>query len=97
MDEIKEYWSIIAAFGAFIIGYSNLKSDHQSLRREFEGEKERAEKQRNEDSKRSDKARSEDNERTRQMFEQIRSDIKERGNDVNKLREEVHKIFQRRE
>jgi len=66
MEEIINYWPIGAAIVAFIAGYTDLKADHRSLRRDFDSA-----------SKRHDQERREDNELTREMFKEIRTDVKQ--------------------
>ena len=65
MNEIIEYWPFLAAGAAFIGGYSNLKSDHNALRRDFDAAQ-----------KRHDQERRDDNQLTREMFAEIRNDVK---------------------
>jgi hypothetical protein len=65
LQELLEYWPIGAAVVAFIAGYTDLKADHRSLRRDFDNA-----------SKRQEKERHDDNELTREMFKEIRNDVK---------------------
>lgn len=74
VDEFIKYWPFLAAGAAFIGGYSNLKSDHQSLRRDFEKAQAR-----------HDQERKADNEMLQRTLDQLREDAKETRNDVKTL------------
>lgn len=67
-------WPFIAAGAAFVGGYSKLKSDHQSLRRDFEKAQSR-----------HDQERKADNEMLQRTLDQLREDAKETRNDVKTL------------
>jgi hypothetical protein len=74
VDVFLNYWPMIGAAVAFIAGYTELKVNHKSLRSDFDGEKTRR-----------DRERATDAELTRDMFREIRADIKEGRDDVKLL------------
>lgn len=65
LKDLLDWWPALGAFVAFIAGYADLKSNHNSVRKEMETF-----------VNRYDRERYEDNRQTREMFKEIRDDIK---------------------
>jgi hypothetical protein len=85
LTELLPYLPALASLVAFVAGYTRLGSAHQSLRKDFENEKARSERQRVEDNSARDRERTEDNKRVVDLFTQLRDDSRIVQADVKTL------------